>query len=171
MFICVRRIESSFSHKVLSLVWVALSYNLTLFESDTRTLVAATIHLNPHGPAGVNRNTLPFFVGLMELTVWSTINLPIREHYKCINRVAMLRSHHLRGFVKLVLWDVYCVNGCGSFRLGRCRVWRKLWLQVWCLVGSYAPAVTVSFKPYTYLTYMTSKLVCGVLWVRPEILV
>ena len=25
----------------------------------------------------------------------------------------MLRSHHhLRGFVKLVLWDVYCVNGC-----------------------------------------------------------
>ena len=31
----------------------------------------------------------------------------------------MLRSHHhLRGFVKLVLWDVYCVNGCGSFRLG-----------------------------------------------------
>ena len=20
--------------------------------------------------------------------------------------------------VKLVLWDVYCVNGCGSFRLG-----------------------------------------------------
>ena len=27
----------------------------------------------------------------------------------------MLRSHHhLRGFVKLVLWDVYCVNGCGS---------------------------------------------------------
>ena len=31
----------------------------------------------------------------------------------------MLRSHHhLRGFVKLILWDVYCVNGCGSFRLG-----------------------------------------------------
>ena len=31
----------------------------------------------------------------------------------------MLRSHHhLRGFVKLTLWDVYCVNGCGSFRLG-----------------------------------------------------
>ena len=31
----------------------------------------------------------------------------------------MLRSHHhLRGFVKLVLWDVCCVNGCGSFRLG-----------------------------------------------------
>ena len=31
----------------------------------------------------------------------------------------MLRSHHhLRGFVKLVLWDVYCVNGYGSFRLG-----------------------------------------------------
>ena len=31
----------------------------------------------------------------------------------------MLRSHHhLPGFVKLVLWDVYCVNGCGSFRLG-----------------------------------------------------
>ena len=31
----------------------------------------------------------------------------------------MLRSHHhLRGFVKLVLWDVYCVNGRGSFRLG-----------------------------------------------------
>ena len=26
----------------------------------------------------------------------------------------MLRSHHhLRGFVKLVLWDVYCVNGYG----------------------------------------------------------
>ena len=33
--------------------------------------------------------------------------------------MAILRSHHhLRGFVKLVLWDVYCVNGCGSFRLG-----------------------------------------------------
>ena len=31
----------------------------------------------------------------------------------------MLRSHHhLRGFVKLVLWDVYCVNRYGSFRLG-----------------------------------------------------
>jgi len=31
----------------------------------------------------------------------------------------MLRSHrHLRGFVKLVLWDICCVNGCGSFRLG-----------------------------------------------------
>ena len=31
----------------------------------------------------------------------------------------MLRSHHhLLGFVKLVLWDVYCVNGYGSFRLG-----------------------------------------------------
>ena len=31
----------------------------------------------------------------------------------------MLISHHrLRGFVKLVLWDVYCVNGYGSFRLG-----------------------------------------------------
>ena len=31
----------------------------------------------------------------------------------------MLRSHHhLRGFDKLVLWDVYCVNGCGSYRLG-----------------------------------------------------
>ena len=31
----------------------------------------------------------------------------------------MLRSHHhLRGFIKLVLWDVYCVNGFGSFRLG-----------------------------------------------------
>ena len=35
------------------------------------------------------------------------------------NRVVMLRSHHhLRGFIKLVLWDVYCVNGCGSSRLG-----------------------------------------------------
>ena len=31
----------------------------------------------------------------------------------------MLRSQHLlRSFVKLVLWDVYCVNGCGFFRLG-----------------------------------------------------
>jgi hypothetical protein len=31
----------------------------------------------------------------------------------------MLRSHHhLRGFVKLVWWDVYCVNGYGSFQLG-----------------------------------------------------
>ena len=31
----------------------------------------------------------------------------------------MLRSHHhLHGFIKLVLWDVYCVNGCGSSRLG-----------------------------------------------------
>ena len=29
----------------------------------------------------------------------------------------MLRSHHLRGFIKLVLWDVYCVNGCWSSRL------------------------------------------------------
>ena len=30
----------------------------------------------------------------------------------------MLRSHHhLCGFVKLVLWDVYCVYGCGSFWL------------------------------------------------------
>ena len=33
--------------------------------------------------------------------------------------MAILRfHHHLRGFVKLVLWDVYCVNGYGSFRLG-----------------------------------------------------
>ena len=126
MYKRVRRIESSFSHKVLSLVWVGLSYNLTLFESDTRILVAATVHLNLHGPAGVNRNPFPFLVGLTERLVRSTINLQIREHYKCINRVAMLRFHHLRGFVKLVLWDVYCVNGCGSFRLGRCRVWRKL---------------------------------------------
>ena len=31
----------------------------------------------------------------------------------------MFRSHHhLRGFIKLVLWDVYCVNGYGSFQLG-----------------------------------------------------
>ena len=31
----------------------------------------------------------------------------------------MLRSHHhLRGFIKLVLWDVYCENGCWSSRLG-----------------------------------------------------
>ena len=172
MYIRVRRIESSFIHKVLSLVWVALSYNLTLFESDTRILVAATVHLNPHGQAGVNRNPFPSLVGITGRLVWSTINLPIREHHKCINRVALMRSHHLfRGFVKLVLWDVYCVNGCGSFRLGRCRVWRKLWLQVCYLVGSYAPAVTVSSKPYTYLTNITSKLVCGVLWVRPEILV
>jgi len=36
--------------------------------------------------------------------------------------LAMLRSHHhLHGLVKLVLWDVYCVNGCGSFRLGYVR--------------------------------------------------
>ena len=56
----------------------------------------------------------------------STTSL-LRVLYKCLNRVAMLRFHyHLRGFVKLVLWDVYCVNGCGSFRLGRGRVWRKL---------------------------------------------
>ena len=55
----------------------------------------------------------------------------------------MLRfHHHLRDVVKLVWWDVYCVNGfigswCRSFRLGRCRVRRKLWLQVWYLVCSY----------------------------------
>jgi hypothetical protein len=30
----------------------------------------------------------------------------------------LISHHHLRGFVKLVLWDVYYVNGCGSFRLG-----------------------------------------------------
>jgi len=31
----------------------------------------------------------------------------------------MLRSHHhLRGFIKLVLWNVHCVNGCGSSMLG-----------------------------------------------------
>ena len=31
----------------------------------------------------------------------------------------MFRSHHhLRGFIKLVLWDVYCVNGCWSSTLG-----------------------------------------------------
>jgi len=33
------------------------------------------------------------------------------------NRVAMLRSHHLRGFVKLVLWDVYCLNGFTGSRV------------------------------------------------------
>ena len=45
--------------------------------------------------------------------------LCLRVLYKCLNRVEMLRSHHhLRGFVKLVLWDVYCVNGYGSFWLG-----------------------------------------------------
>ena len=30
----------------------------------------------------------------------------------------MLRSHHLCGFIKLLLWDVYCVNGCWSSRFG-----------------------------------------------------
>ena len=29
----------------------------------------------------------------------------------------MRSHHHLRGFVKLDLWDIYCVNGYGSFRL------------------------------------------------------
>jgi hypothetical protein len=49
----------------------------------------------------------------------------------------MLRSHHhLRGFIKLVLWDVYCVNGCGSFRLGYVGVgFGGNWLQVWYLLG------------------------------------
>ena len=40
----------------------------------------------------------------------------------------MLRSHHyLRGFVKLVLWDVHYMNGFGSFQLGYVGVgfWRK----------------------------------------------
>ena len=52
----------------------------------------------------------------------------------------MLRFHHrLRGFVELVLWDVCCVNGYGSFLLGYVGVgfWRELWLQVWYLVCSY----------------------------------
>jgi len=83
----VRRIESIFSHKVPSLVWVALSYFLTSFESDTKTLVAATVPLNPHGPAGVNRDPFPFLVGLTERLVWSTINLPLREHYNSENQV------------------------------------------------------------------------------------
>ena len=68
----------------------------------------------------------------------------------------MLRSHHhLRGFVKLVLRDVYCVNGCGSFRLGylhRCRVWRKLCLQLWYLVYwgmVFVGLVILASSPYS----------------------
>ena len=30
----------------------------------------------------------------------------------------LIFHHHLGGLVKLALRDVYCVNGCGSFRLG-----------------------------------------------------
>jgi len=66
-----------------------------------------------------------------------------------------LRSHHhLRGFVKLVLWDVYCVNGCGSFRLGYVgvRFWRKLWLQVWyllCWGVVFVGLVILASSPYS----------------------
>ena len=79
----------------------------------------------------------------------------------------MLRSHHhLRGFITQVLWDVYCVNGCWSSRLGYvgfegncdCR-YGVLYAPM--LGGGYVgysgiqdtiPTVTVSFKPYTYIT-------------------
>ena len=51
--------------------------------------------------------------GNLQVSTTSLLNSLI---YKCLNRMTMLRSqHNLRGFVKLVLWDVYCVNGCGSF--------------------------------------------------------
>ena len=64
----------------------------------------------------------------------------------------MLRSHHhLRGFVKLLLWDVYFMNGCGSFRLGYVGV--GFGGNCDCRYGIlYAAAVTISSKPYTYIT-------------------
>ena len=39
-----------------------------------------------------------------------------------------------------------------SCRLGRCRVWRKLWVQEHRSLQDTIPAVTVSSKPITYLT-------------------
>ena len=78
----VRRIGSSFSHKVSSLVWVALSYFLTSFESNTETLVAA-IALLTHKDQLVLTGALllSFLVGLTDRLVWSASNLPLREHY------------------------------------------------------------------------------------------
>jgi hypothetical protein len=70
----VDKYKVDFSHKLLLLVWIVQFYNLTLFESDPQTLVAATVLPNPYGPVGVNRNPFPFSVGLTERLVWSTIN-------------------------------------------------------------------------------------------------
>jgi len=39
-----------------------------------------------------------------------------------------------------------------SCRLGRCRVWRKPWLQEHRSLQDTIPAATVSSKPFTYLT-------------------
>jgi len=46
---------------VLSLVGVALSYFLSVFESISETLVVAYLPLNPLGPAGVNRDSFTPF--------------------------------------------------------------------------------------------------------------
>jgi len=63
------------------------------------------------------------------------------------------------------------VAGCGSSRLGRCRVRRKLWLQVWYHICSYAGggegvvvyaglvSLTSSSYPSPYSPYML--LCCG----------
>ena len=67
----------------------------------------------------------------------------------------MLRSHHhLRGFVELVLWDVCCVNGFGSFRLGYVGVgfWRKVLLRVWyllCWGVVFVGLVILASSPYS----------------------
>ena len=69
--------------------------------------------------------------------------------------MATLRSHHhLRGFVKLVSWDVYCVNGRGSFRLGYVGVgfWMKLWLLVrylLCWGVDFVVLVILASSPYS----------------------
>ena len=77
--------------------------------------------------------------------------------------MAMLRSHyHLRGFVKLVLWDVYRVNGCGSLRLGYVRVGfggncdcRYGSCMLLCLGVVFAGMVILASSPYS------SELVIG----------
>ena len=56
----------------------------------------------------------------------------------------------LRAFVKLNWWDVYWVNEFVGgwvwiFRLGRCRVRRKMCLQEWYLICCYVIAGVVSY--------------------------
>ena len=64
-----------------SLVWVALSYFLTSFESNTETLVAATALLTHKDQLVLTGTLLPLLVGLTERLVWSTIYRPLCEHY------------------------------------------------------------------------------------------
>ena len=98
----------------------------------------------------------------------------------------MLRSHHhLRGFDKLVLWDVYCVNGCGSYRLGYvgigfggncdCRYGISyaggwfLWVWLFCHLRNFLfPAGVVLLRGFCYVFVCVGPAHLVFLWERKQ---